>query len=979
MAKFRALGQGFISWCARHKIFTAIVVAALILVVPAHSVFAIGFKDFVQNPLDATALILAGIIQNITAACGLMTLRLIELIVIPVLGYNGFYNSNITNLGWSLVRDVVNMFVVVVLLVIAIMTILGISKANWAQQLPRLFIAIVLVNFSKLICGFLIDVSQVIMFTFVNAIVSIAAGNFASMWGLSTFGQFGSDFLDKQNKSGDGAQSFMFLGAAYFQFVIYLAILGVMFLLAIAFIWRIVILWILIIMSPLAFFMIGIKDIFPKANSSYSEWWGKFGSALMFGPMMTFFLWLALAASAGSTLSQTEDFPMPEESNSLDLPLEMFSLDNFLGMFLALAILIAGMQQASSSAKGMEGFASSMLSAEKGKGLATWLAKSPFKAAGGFKKERAWVNERAQKGAAAAAVAVPGLTKGAGNAMSWSGRQLSRMPGLGGTGNALAAVGGNVVKGVKETRKAEIKKGGEQFKERTDEQIKMLDAAAASQSNAFTSLPKDEKDAYLKSFGTDQKRRDKYKKNLIASGMSEADAQKKHNDLFKISKAYLDNEGKDAMDDAEKDRFQDAKFANLHLLSDADRRDVWDTQEKEGRLTSGLATISVDAFQDSDTSSFLRNQTVRQENGKDVKAWDDIVFNGKGSQSQKRAIEKSIKSSNVAAYAAAPMGPAGDAARKAAGADLSVLVKSGRLDTLNPANPDDAVMFDAIRANLSDMGAAGHISNEDEGAARGALLASAVAFGSSADKVFDTVASGTWSSMNHRNANTKITASGKEASILNGVQGAMDSGAVNAELFKNAIPADIDIPNLATDPVVANQITKRVASVDAADIKKMRNDSTIDNTRKREAMATIDRAVSAQKHFEDNKIAQAQQAEETARLAELTATGLEGAALLAKKSADDEVQAATAAQVAAGGAGMSRAVDARLAAANAAIAAANTRAAAATVALAATAVATVSARARLERTTKSSTEEIRRLNSLHKEIKNPVARRYEAV
>lgn len=462
------------NWCKNHKAITAFVFASLILIVPLDYAFAVDselFTKFITNPIDVIALTLAGIIQIITGGIGKIILLIIEMIVIPVLGYNGFYNSHITNLGWSLVRDVVNMFVVVVLMVIAIMTIVGHSKANWTQQLPRLFIAIVLVNFSKLVCGFLIDVSQVIMFTFVNAIVSIAAGNFAAMFSLNSFGQLNADFIDKINATGIGLGAFQFLMGAYLQFVVTLGILGVMFLLAIAFVWRIVVLWILIIMSPLAFFLGGIKDVFGAAGKGYEEWWSKFTSALTFGPVMVFFLWLALAASSGSNLARTEDFPMPEAKNSADLSLEMFSIDNFLGMFLALAILIAGMQQASQSAAALGGFASKMLSEGVGTGMLKGLAR-PMSSA-----------KKLSRGAASQ-LAKPrdlpfgldnlrqGMVEKGAKGMANIGSKIQGIKGLGFAGSAISSLGGFAAAKAGEGRTEKNKAGADEakYQTQTDEQ-----------------------------------------------------------------------------------------------------------------------------------------------------------------------------------------------------------------------------------------------------------------------------------------------------------------------------------------------------------------------------------------------------------------------------------------------------------------------------------------------------------------------------
>ncbi len=484
MRKFTACVRWMANWFTHHKAATALAIAVLLLAVPFHYSFAVSelFTKFATNPIDTTMITLAGIVQVITGAIGQATLALIQMVVIPVLGYNGFYNSHITNLGWSLVRDVVNMFVVAVLMVIAIMTIIGYSAANWTQQLPKLFIAIVLVNFSKLICGFLIDVSQVIMFTFVNAIVSIAAGNFASMLSLNTFGQFGADFIEKINAKGTGLEAFEFLMAAYLQFVVLLGILGVIFLLAAAFVWRIVILWVLIIMSPLAFFMVGVKDVFHAAESSYKTWWSKFTSALIFGPTMVFFLWLALAASSGSNLAQTEDFPMPETQGDAGIPLKMFDLNNFLGMFLALAILLAGMQQASASAGALGGWAASALSEGMGKGLLKGLARpvNSAKRLGQFGVKGGKVGGVEVPGLAKVA---PGLTQQFGKGLANAGTGLSKKLGGGvvasAIGGTFASAGAFVANEGKEERKKLNKAGAEVAEHMTDDQKTAYNLAKA--------------------------------------------------------------------------------------------------------------------------------------------------------------------------------------------------------------------------------------------------------------------------------------------------------------------------------------------------------------------------------------------------------------------------------------------------------------------------------------------------------------------
>lgn len=874
MAKLTGLWRTLVAWCVRHKAVTITLLAILAIIIPVQYASAGTWSTFLSNPLDATAMILASLVQNLTAMLGKIMLLLIELIVIPILGYNGFYNSNITNLGWSLVRDIVNMFVVVVLIVIAVMTIVGYKSANWAQQLPRLFIAIVLVNFSKLICGFLIDISQVVMFTFVNAVISIAAGNFAAMFGLSTFGEFSADFIESVNEDGSGMEPFMYLGAAYFQFVIYLAILAVLFLLAIAFIWRIIMLWVLIIMSPLAFFMIGIKDLFGKASEVYSKWWSQFSSALIFGPTLTFFLWLALAASAGSTLAQTEDFPMPEKSPSAtNLPLKMFSADNFLGMLLALAILIAGMQQASSAASSMGGWASSMLSDKKGISAAKWLAKSPFKAAGGFKNERAWASQTTQNVAKTTGAYMPGLTKGVGNLTAKIGSRAAKVPGLGWAGNAVAAVGGNIALGAKEARKADIKQGAGALKERTDDQTKLIDAAAASPNRSFSTLPQDEQDAYLKSFGTDKKRQEKFKKNRIEAykaqnpGISDVDAQaaaqKDHDAVMKRSWAYLEtDEGKGMMDDTEKDRLQDVKFANMHLLvddkdtqADADKKleKIYRAQEEDGR--ANVSTIGVDAIKNSKVGSFLQRREVRREKGKPVSARDDILLNGKGTAAQREAMVLSIKPTDVSNYSATGVAPE---EKKRAAQNVASIVSADRIPEIVSTGAVGAnrPLLEAIRGNLGAMGRDGQLTPQMQGKATVQLMTA----GYTAPDVLD-VAPADFPIAADAAAvgevDRKLGALTNRDEVLQRIDNVIDADASNAAFFDDLVPQTTDLPTGPADLVKANEVTKRIANVSAGDIDSLYKadpDASPEAVaRKAKALSIINRAISAQLHVEDQK------------------------------------------------------------------------------------------------------------------------------
>ena len=212
-------------------------------------------------------------------------------------GYNGFINADIVKFGWNIVRDVANMFFIVILLVIAFGTILGLEQYEWKKSLPKLVFAAIFVNFSNVICQIIIDISQVFTITFLNAVAGTAGGNlinimkFDDVFTLLKSGPpvAGTDIL------GDILIGSLF--AVFFCFIAAASIGSYM----IVMLYRMVTLWCLIILSPLAF----LFSILPTTKSYADEFWKEFISHVIAAPMMVFFLWLAFATFGAGSIVET--------------------------------------------------------------------------------------------------------------------------------------------------------------------------------------------------------------------------------------------------------------------------------------------------------------------------------------------------------------------------------------------------------------------------------------------------------------------------------------------------------------------------------------------------------------------------------------------------------------------------------------------------------------------------------------------------
>lgn len=216
-------------------------------------------------------------------------------LLLSVSAYNNFINAGGVIVGWTLTRDVVNMFFVAVFLVIALGTIVGKKEYHIKHALPKFALAAILVNFSRLILGLIIDASHVIMMTFVNAIQQVGGGNFLEAFNIQA---------NFELAKGAGLTGFDQLLTAIMSVLLVFIATVIVGMFALMIVMRMVGLWILIAISPLAFFLRSLDS--KSFQKYYGDWEGKFKANVLMGPVIAFFLWLALAMSQGGKLYSSE-------------------------------------------------------------------------------------------------------------------------------------------------------------------------------------------------------------------------------------------------------------------------------------------------------------------------------------------------------------------------------------------------------------------------------------------------------------------------------------------------------------------------------------------------------------------------------------------------------------------------------------------------------------------------------------------------
>lgn len=309
--------------------------------------------------------------------------------LIGVSQYNSFLGANVVTIGWAVTRDIANMFLVVALLVIAFATILNINSYQASSLLKQFFFSAILVNFSKMICGVLIDASQVVMMTFVSGFAETAGGNFVRLFKIDGWLQLALGTAKSQAPgSGSGAvdsaatfatyvaSSDFFSGIATNIFTAIISFIGILAILSldIILVVRIVTIWFLVVAAPIAF----VAKVLPVTKGFSSQWWSAFMKQLIAGPLVAFIVWISLASIAVSdnafdltSEARQKDALFAEANNTPSskgqiVATKISQWENLALFFVPIVIFIMGAKWAvgvaGGAAKSITGFANKKLS-----------------------------------------------------------------------------------------------------------------------------------------------------------------------------------------------------------------------------------------------------------------------------------------------------------------------------------------------------------------------------------------------------------------------------------------------------------------------------------------------------------------------------------------------------------------------------------------------------------------------------------------
>ncbi len=332
------------------------------LIVVVIGVFAIGenaHADFSDKIISGFAWIIYGIIYTIGKVLTLLAGWLVQ-----IASWNEFINVSTVVTGWVVLRDLCNMFFVLFLLVIAFGAILRLESYSIKKLLPKLLIMAVLINFSRTICGIIIDFSQVIMLTFAaglnanNLVDSLGMGKMMVLEGESIDGAI--EDAKEANHLGLSTVAGLLAGlvAALIAFVVVLVAIAVL-------VMRMIFLWVYIILSPIAF----LTAVLPQTKSYASRWWSEFMQQVAAGPILLFFIWLAFATASADAVKL--DATTGNEFLQKGVVSGFFASSVFIKYLITIGLLIAGLLETQKMGGAIGSMAGKgMAAVSKGKGFA---------------------------------------------------------------------------------------------------------------------------------------------------------------------------------------------------------------------------------------------------------------------------------------------------------------------------------------------------------------------------------------------------------------------------------------------------------------------------------------------------------------------------------------------------------------------------------------------------------------------------------
>jgi hypothetical protein len=248
--------------------------------------------------------------------------------------------------SWTFTRDIADMLFIIIFAYIGLATILRLRDYEAKKLLPGLIWMAILINFSGVIVGLIVDISNILTNFFVS---DTNTNNLSGIWQIAwnyISGAAGTifKFTDFIQQIGDMISPIVY-GIIILLF--YLFSLLVYIVLVLIFLLRILMLWLLMILAPLAF----AARMLPATKNLWNKWWGNLFKWSIVGIPLGFFLYISSKMMTfnpfGSSPTLTETTMTTSASSTMVIDTSLLSsfsylIGQLLGPTMAIFLLAIG-------------------------------------------------------------------------------------------------------------------------------------------------------------------------------------------------------------------------------------------------------------------------------------------------------------------------------------------------------------------------------------------------------------------------------------------------------------------------------------------------------------------------------------------------------------------------------------------------------------------------------------------------------------
>src|SRR3989344_3967779 len=314
------------------------IIAAILLAMPLQLVRAQG-AEITGTVLNILSVILENALIPVVSGGLEWSAKVLGYVMSP--DFNGLplTSGGVVDVGWEITRQMANLFVIFFLIVFSFMSLLNIDDKWQLQKLvPRLIILAILINFTKVISGVIVDASQLLMNFFISGgsgqQLSNAPLGLVQNMRIGDLYSPASGFFQSANVTeGSLEYSVLRFGSALLQFLFQGLTTWILTIIAVLFVMRVVAIWVLVILAPVAF----LFGMLPGHFGGYLKQWFTYLIQWAFvGSFAMFFVFLA--AVLAKSLADSESALSPAFTPPQGFDVSQFNQTAFIGDFAPLLV-----------------------------------------------------------------------------------------------------------------------------------------------------------------------------------------------------------------------------------------------------------------------------------------------------------------------------------------------------------------------------------------------------------------------------------------------------------------------------------------------------------------------------------------------------------------------------------------------------------------------------------------------------------------